>query len=199
MYLELVKHYLTKTMFIFVIILAGIWVFSLGMLEGSLLKTIPMSSYFTCFMYFSITAGTHKMFSSLPVSRNKLILADYTAYTILLLFNYLIIFGTFYLLKLMLHNDNLTDMKISPLSLMTITFSLSLLAKCMFDLITSQTAKVILTFVISFLGLFAVVLGAALFTKFTGYSPEYILYPLAIIITSITFFVTKWKFPRLDF
>lgn len=198
MYIKLLKHYLRKTLFIPITILALVPFFTITILDGDTIITILFSSYFVYFCYCIITSTDHKMFSFLPVDRKKVILADYSAYIIQLLFSCLVVLVTFYLLKLTMTNPNLTSMKLSLGSLIATAFSMSLIAKCVYDFISSPVKRAIISFIAYFVGFLSISLGSLFFAKFTGYSANYVIYPASFIIITLIFLITKRYFPRLD-
>src|SRR5690554_1085001 len=110
MYSTLLKHYLKRTLIVFIIILAIVPLYAGIILDVNVFTVILFSSNFVYLLYSGSTYKEHKNLSFLPVSRKKMILADYSAYTIHLIFSYIVVLSTFVLLKLMLTNPNLTDL-----------------------------------------------------------------------------------------
>lgn len=198
MYLTLLKHYLKRTLIVFIIIVALVPLYAGIILDVNVFTAILLSSYFVYLFYSGKTYKEHKNLSFLPVSRNKMILADYSAYTIHLIFGYIVVLSTFVLLKRMLTNPNLTVLKFPLGSSTAVVFSLALLGKCLFEFSSSMWLKALAFPLFHALGFFIVMMSAKFFAVNRGYSPDYILYPVSLIIISITFLVTKRWFPRLD-
>ncbi len=201
MYFKLVKYFLFATKFLLWSSLAYIFFFHIvSSVEGSIYTYSIMASGWTASMYIAQHKYSHAAFTGLPVSRNMLFLADYTAYLInLFAVNSLMV--AFVLIQNHFVPNEFAFKNLEELPyLLLATGASAVLAKVGFDYFRhfgmwGNIVNVLIA-VGSFVGLTTFTLG---FLKNENLIVEWIIALPGIILLLILFFVTKHYIKRLDF
>jgi hypothetical protein len=151
-------------------------------------------------MYIAQTVKSHNILTSLPLKRDTIILADYTAYIIQIIFVALATYLTVYVADNYLGAEfkEKTNLIISILTFSAIIGAI--IAKSLFEYLRQFGYWGNIASIISTIGLFLGLMTMSLkLAKNNVISNSYYLIPIGLGLFFIIFFVTKRYFRRLDF
>jgi len=199
MLLKLYKYYLYQTRFISIGSLLAASIYSLLILELKVTTTVFIITAFVTSYYISQTHACHKTLVTLPVSRDKTILADYLALVTNLLVSNSVFLIIFYSFGFMLNNPKF-DIPFSVLTIILISsITASLIAKSCHDYFRKFGGiGHIVTIVSSILLFLGIIIGALYLSNILSHSIFYFIFIVHGILIFIIFLVTKKYFRRLD-
>jgi hypothetical protein len=169
------------------------------MLDSGFTFTAILTSLFTSSLYVFIQKNNRHILYILPVSRLKMILADYMALLTILMLNNIILVSTYYGLASMLSNPNFEHPLNTILGVSFLALANSLIFKCSYDYFWSFGTKGgIITISIVALVFVIVTFFILVITELFGATANIFLYGFGIVLMLIIFLVTKRYYLRLD-